>query len=259
MSLLEELRQQARETMSSESIARAEARDRRGLAHEKLHPKLDSLYRYFDELTEHLNVIDEPVKRTFSLADAGGGVLQDLRQHAYHCATTEPDVVDRFTFQFVCAAPGRFEQRIDHPSRARAAADALRRHGLRFKMRELPGGGSSFVIEKRVPVMLEFSMDVDREVVHLRTRNLGELGVTTLRLAPGAIDPELMEELAKWVLARPERVRELIGYTIAPERRKALQREMKRQQGRRAAELKGPLARAWWVMRDWIERKLERD
>lgn len=257
MSLLDDLRRKAQDTKQSEALTRSTESARRDLALRKLLPKLESLYRYFNEVAEHLNVVgDDPVVRDYDVS--GLGLISDLTQAEYRCTLDEPDRYERFSFRFACIGKGRFDERVTNPALARREADYLRNHGLRFKIRDVPGGGSSFSVEKRIPVGIEFGADLDREALSLSLINLGELGTTKLSVLPEQIDQAFMEELAKRILGEPERFYELVGYTIAEDDRVNLQHKLRREEGRRAAELKGPLAMLTWVVSDWVGRKLGR-
>ena len=94
----------------------------------------------------------------------------------------------------------------------------------------------------------ELHADPACELVRLRVRNLECLGVVEYSYPPERVTEELMEELGKRVLGKPNRFKALSGDVIESAARDALKSEIARDSRRKKAQLGGPLAKLWWLL-----------
>lgn len=237
MGLLDELKQEAAErqakggepedtTTSVDSVS----------ARRKLAPKMKALYKYFTEFNEHLNVVSPDVSGDYLLE--GLGTLTNLRQGDYKLATDDPKSIEKFTFHWSCSRPGRQEFKVGNPHLAEKHRENLWNLNLKFNKRDLQNGaGSVFVVESFVPVTIEFEMEPEKGVIGLKLKNLGSLGIVNYSYTPDKITAELMDELAKCVLRRPNRFDELNGEKMSDTLRQRLRESVEKEREQRNTEL----------------------
>ena len=237
MGLLDELKQEAQEVKAKDVEADSTAQPADGdTVRRKLEPKMKALYKYFTEFTEHLNVVSPEVTGDYLLE--GLGTLTGLRQGDYKLATDDPNSIQKFTFHWSCTRPGRQEFKVPNPHLAEMHRETLWNLNLKFNKRDLQNGaGSVFVVEAYVPVSIEFEMDAERGVIGLKVKNLGSLGIVNYHYPPEKVNAELMDELAKCVLRRPNRFDELNGEKMSDTLRQRLREELEKEREQRNTEL----------------------
>lgn len=242
MGLLDELKSEAQELKAKEddgqvpTQANAKPDGDAEQARRMLAPKMKALYNYFKEFNEHLNVVSPDVTGDYLLE--GLGTLNNLRQGDYKLATDDPKSIQKFTFHWSCSGSGRQEFKITNPILAEKHRETLWNLNLRFNKRDLQSGaGAVFVVEAFVPVSFEFEADPVKNVISLKLKNLGALGVVTHFYSPDKVNAELMDELAKCVLRRPNRFDELNGEKMSDTLRQQLRENLEKERERRNTEL----------------------
>ena len=242
MGLLDELKTEAQELKAREddgqdpTQANANPDWDAEQARRMLAPKMRALYNYFKEFNEHLNVVSPDVSGDYLLE--GLGTLNNLRQGDYQLATDDPKSIQKFTFHWSCSGSGRQEFKITNPILAEKHRETLWNFNLRFNKRDLQSGaGAVFVVEAFVPVSFEFEADPVKNVISLKLKNLGALGVVTHFYSPDKVNAELMDELAKCVLRRPNRFDELNGEKMSDTLRQQLRENLEKERERRNTEL----------------------
>lgn len=242
MGLLDELKNQAQELKAKEddgqdpTQADAKPDGDAEQARRMLGPKMKALYNYFKEFNEHLNVVSPDVSGDYLLE--GLGTLSNLRQGDYKLATDDPKSIQKFTFHWSCSGSGRQEFKVTNPILAEKHRENLWNLNLRFNKRDLQrGAGAVFVVEAFVPVSFEFEADPVKNVISLKLKNLGALGVVTHFYSPDKVNAELMDELAKCVLRRPNRFDELNGEKMSDTLRQQLRENLEKEREQRNTEL----------------------
>jgi hypothetical protein len=242
MGLLDDLKQQAQELKVREDEGQdpTQANANTGASAEQarrmLAPKMKALYNYFKEFNEHLNVVSPDVSGDYLLE--GLGTLTNLRQGDYKLTTDDPKSIQKFTFHWSCSRSGRQEFKVANPILAEKHRETLWNLNLRFNKRDLQrGAGAVFAVDAYVPVSFEFEADPVKNVISLKLKNLGALGVVNHFYPPDKINAELMDELAKCVLRRPNRFDELNGEKMSDTLRQRLRENLEKERERRNTEL----------------------
>jgi hypothetical protein len=240
MGLLDDLKQEAEERTASEEQGQGQdsASSDSDTEHVRrtLAPKMKALYNYFKEFNEHLNVVSPDVSGDYLLE--GLGTLTKLQQGDYKLATDDPNSIQKFTFHWSCTRPGRQEFKVLNPIIAEKHREILWNLNLRFNKRDLQNGaGAVFVVEAYVPVSFEFEADPIKNAISLKLKNLGALGVVNHSYSPDKVNAELMDELAKCVLRRPNRFDELNGEKMSDTLRQRLRENVEKEREQRNTEL----------------------
>lgn len=237
MGLLDDLKQEAEELKSKEDESAPEdTQAEMERARRLLEPKMKALYKYFTEFCEHLNVVTPDVSGDYLLE--GLGTLSNLHQGDYKLATEDPNSIQKFTFHWSCAGRGSKEFKVSNPIIAEKHRETLWNLNLKFNKRDLQNGaGAVFVVEAFVPVSCEFETDPVKNVIRMKLKNLGALGIINHAYPPDKINEELMDEFAKLVLRRPNRFDELSGEKMSDTLRQRIREGVEQERERRNTEL----------------------
>ena len=236
MSLLDELKQEAENLKSREDDGQDTAPVDIAAVMRKLEPKMKALYKYFTEFNEHLNVVSPDVSGDYLLE--GLGTLTKLRQGDYNLTTDDPNSIQKFTFHWSCSRQGRHEFKVDNPIIAEKHRETLWNYNLRFNKRDLQNGaGAVFVVDAYVPISCEFEADPVKNVIRLKLKNLGALGIINHSYPPDKVNEELMDEFAKCVLRRPNRFDELSGEKMSDTLRQRIRESVEKEREQRHTEL----------------------
>lgn len=201
-----------------------------------LEAKMKALYKYFSEFNEHLNVVSPDVSGDYLLE--GLGTLTNLHQGDYKLATDDPKSIQKFTFHWSCTGQGRQEFKVANPILAEKHRETLWNMNLRFNKRDLQkGAGAVFVVDAFVPVSFEFESDPAKNAINLKLKNLGALGVVSYSYPSDKVNVELMDELAKCVLRRPNRFDELNGEKMSDTLRQRIRENLEKEREQRNTEL----------------------
>ena len=250
MSLLDELQEQARELEDKRDVAAVQDRAKTALAAEKLRPRMQAAYRYFETLIESVRVIEPAISLQCGLP--GFGVVADLKPDNYRIWLETPDEISAFGFGYDCVSTARVECQLNDKV-AENVRKILAGENIRCTIRNRSARVSQVVLTPRIPVRFELQADPAHELVRLRVRNLENLGTVEYTYPPESVNEELMEELGKR-LSKPNRFKALSGDVIESTSRDALKSEIARDQRRKKAELGGRLAKLCWLLGEWMRK-----
>ena len=235
MGLLDELKKEAQEVQQRSKVEQDATLAQKQLVEEVLQPKMQQLYKYFKQLKETLEVVNPDLTADYDVTGVGG--FTDLRQRDYRLYTDDdPKQVRKFTFLYNFAREGTLE--VKHESRvaAQQQREYLWQNSLKFTIRDSGGSGSVFVLEKRVPVSFEFEADPEKAAIRMRVKNVDGLGQTVHLFDADRYTPELMEEIAKSVLQKPNRFSQLTGNALTDTTRLRLREQIEHEKQVRNAE-----------------------
>jgi hypothetical protein len=206
---------------------------------------MQRVYRYVYRMAEHFNATRPQVIVNYKVA--GLGMLTGMGQGEYIVRAKTRERIEVLTLSFVCAGEGPAVFQIDPRYNTQNLRDYLYGRGLRFNSRQVFGGdqrkaaGVRFDVDRRVPVFITFQPDVQSERIRLTLKNLEELADTEYPLPPDAISEDLLDELAKAVIRKPNRFKELIGYGVPDEIRQRLKARLQREgEGRQEPSAPSP-------------------
>ena len=251
MGLLDELRSEA--TQAKVIDARSQARsDRRAAeARIKIRPRMVELHRCFKEFIEHLSVINPDVVAQIEVADFG--LIVSLKQEHYRFWTEQPDDPTRFTFGFTASSNARPQIKLSKVVADKLTFD-LKSQNIRCSVDQVGVTHTTLVLQPKIPVLFEFTMDVERGVVQLCLRNNERLGTLSYAYGADEITEELMEQLGLLVLGKPNRFKAMSGGVLEEGRRDELRRALERGERRRNAELGGAVAKLNWALCEGVRK-----
>ena len=224
MGVLDELKKEAATVKAQEEQARTSEEAQRDAVLQKIRPKMQSLYGFFRELAENLNVVEPDIRYEYEIA--GFGSIKGLLQHGYRVSTPDNRTLAQFTFHFNCASEGGVKFQVKGKEAAERQRQSMWQHNLRFTFKSLSEGTGVFFLETYVPITFEFESQMDRGAIRLRVRNLDLLGTNTIYYEPDQLNDEFLNEIGKAILRKPNRFNELSGNTLSDDARRRLRQQL---------------------------------
>ena len=212
MALLDELKQQAEARRQQLQASQAT----RHLNRQAVHVALREASRYFIELADSLNVLQLPIMRHFHVSETR---LEQLVQCDYNARERRKTVETQDYFEeaglrFYCA--GGQDVRIvkDSPYSIKNLRDYLWSYNFRFECREIKNDRglverAVFTVFAQVPSGIVFAGDWDTAQIRLTLKNIETVGEVNYLYDADEVTRELLEELTKLLLARPNQLRKL--------------------------------------------------
>ena len=233
MDIIDELRQEAQEKKrhtkqpmtdipESDGIDDTEFKDRAKAA-------LTASHRYLKELVETLKDSQQKIRVAYDLE--GFGELSGLEQGGYLLEANSSGPIGSLTMSFTCTANRTVPIRCGDASHAIHQREYLRDNEMRYRE-----AGGRFLVDARVLVQLIFDVDMTNKRIRLTTKNLDRLGETTYKIKVEDFGKALMEEIAKAVLRRPNKLNELTGFSISEDVRTQLKERLAREARQKDAE-----------------------
>ncbi len=216
MGLLDELKQQAESQKHQQQTSQAE-RQQHMLAIDAV---LRDASRYFTELANSLNLIKPQVNRNFYIegtAKLDGLAQGDYRARDRRKSLDHRDFFEEVSFRFNCTgAQNLVVEKLTSPAVDRLR-DSLRVCGLVFDCKEIKNDRNYvergiFTITAEVPAAATLIGNFDTGNIKLELRNIEALGTMDYQYDVAEFNGDILEELAKLLLSKPNQLRRLGKY-----------------------------------------------
>ena len=214
MGLLDDLKRQADSLRQKQQVTQEEHSQNLLLAHAKLKDAL----QYWIELFNSLNVIKPVVPRYYYL-EGGVTKLENLLQSDYNVNSPRltldhKDYVEAIVLRFHCVADDKLVIEKESAPMVKRLRDHLWANNLKFDVRETRNERGyvergTFTVVCEVPVMVTIVADLENAQIKIIAKNLEQLGEYTYLYDFDEFGKELMEELAKVIIAQPNAFRTL--------------------------------------------------
>lgn len=224
MRLIDQLKKEAAEIKAKQEKPAIEAPVRNAQMLQVVRPGMRAVYDYLSQLVEQLNIHSPEGSVSYDVE--GYGALSNLKQVDYKLTTENVDDLEKFTLSFDCKGDGPHKFQRKTKDGVQRQKEYLWSHGLRFESKLSIDGVGTFSLRPNVPVTFEFSTDSKEPAIRLQITNHDILGRTIYRYKPEMIDDEFLDELAKYVLRRPNQFNELSGNTVSDETRQRLRSQL---------------------------------
>lgn len=213
MGLLDDLKQQA-EGRKQQLQASQATRDQKRQA---VHAALREVSRYLTELADSLNVLKPQVLRYFYVD--GPTQLDQLMQYDYMARdrrqpVDNQDYLEEASLRFRCV--GSRNQRIqkETPAAIKNLRDYLWGYNLRFECQEIKNDRglverAVFTVLAEVPSSVVFTGEWETGQIRLALKNIETVGEVNYLYDAAEVNRDLLEELTKLLLARPNQLRRL--------------------------------------------------
>ncbi len=214
MGLLDDLKQQADTLRQKEQVSQEEISQNLLLAHAKLK---DALH-YWVELFNSLNVIKPSITRVYYL-EGGATRMDDLHQSDYNVngrrlTLDHKDYIEAIILRFRCAS----NQKLTLEKQTDPVVQRLREHlwtnNLKFDLKEIRNERGYiergiFTLNCEIPVMVTMVGDLENGRIKIICKNLEKLGEFTNIYDFDEFNKEVLEELGKVIIAKPNNFRTL--------------------------------------------------
>jgi hypothetical protein len=216
MGLLDDLKQQA-ETLRKEQESGRTAQLQNSQA---MQSGLREARRYLTELASSLNIIKPPVYRSYHLDAANK--LDQLEQCEYKVREKQrtfeqKDYLEEVAFLFRCVGAHDLTIEKSSAQSVNRLREFLWSYNMRFDCREWKGERgllerATFTVFADVPATAVFAGDWDTGKITLTLKNVERPGEAAFQYDAVELNPALFEELAKLLLGKPNRFRNLGGH-----------------------------------------------
>ncbi len=214
MGLLDDLKRQADSLRQKQQVTQEEISQNLLLAHAKLK---DALH-YLIELFNSLNVIKPVVPRYYYL-EGGVSKLEDLLQCDYNVngrrlTLDHKDYIEAIVLRFRCIADDTLILEKESEPMVKRLREHLWANNVKFDLREIRNERGYvergiFTIFCDVPVVVTIAADLENAQIKIVTKNLEKLGEYAYTYDFDEFGPEILEELAKVIIAKPNTFRTL--------------------------------------------------
>jgi hypothetical protein len=172
--------------------------------------KYRDILRYLQEFANQLNVMDLGVKRSYFIE--GVGVIDNFQPKDYGVSVdsiriSQKDFVNTINFRFRCTTDKDISL-IDMQK------DYLWQNNVKYECTEYKNerglvNRAIFKVSSEIPVSVKFTADFENARINLLIKNLNGLTVNEFTYDANEIDQKFMDELAKYLLDKPNTFRSL--------------------------------------------------
>ena len=212
MGLLDDLKQQADSLRQKQQVTQAEFNQNLLLAHASLK---DGLH-YLVDLFNSLNIIKPVVPRYYYL-EGGVTKLDNLLQCDYNCnsrrlTVDHRDYIEAIVLRFRCVGDGKITIEKESDPMVQRLRDQLWTNALKFDVKEVRNDRGYvergiFTITCEVPVTITIAGDLENAQIRIITKNLEKLGEYVYVYDFDEFGKEVLEELSKVIIAKPNTFR----------------------------------------------------
>ena len=223
MSLLDDLKKQAQEknTKESEGNNNAQAAERNWHV---LAPKQHIIYKYFKDLADSLNVLDQQERTNYSLTKSV--IFKNLLKHDFRISKADKDSLKSFAFRYDLVSERDIQITINNMLQADKMRSILSERGFRFVDNVENPNRIIFRIKPKITVAFEYIADLENNCILLKIDNYDGAWSQMIRYSPQAINEQLLEETAKYILGKPNRFQEMSGNRVSEEMRAKLREKL---------------------------------
>ncbi len=257
MGVIEDLKREA-ERRKQELSEEEACKVRKDAAYKnEIRPAMQAVFRYLNEMTEHLNFLKPEVGIRYTLP--GYGEVGNLVQEDYRMAVDSTGQPKFIKLWFTCRSPDDLVFTVTPRSTAldsRRFLQDLRMEFSEWPLRDAFNNviGLGFEVRFTIPVVFLFQADIENEVITMQVANFE--GFKTLRdsFRPIEVNDELLEDIGNYILGRSANLRAL---HISDHERQQIRQRLRVSDAERKKELEAALQREYVEKEDEQSRLLK--
>lgn len=179
--------------------------------------KYKEIHHYLRELVSQLNVLNQDIKRAYMIE--GFGLIDDFRPRDYALSVDsirigQKDFANTMVFRFKCVTEKEISVERNVPSQIDNLKEYLWQNNLKYQCTEFKNdrglvARAVFNVTNEIPVTFRFSADFENAKIFLQVKNFSGLTVNEYVYEASEMTAEFLDELAKYVLEKPSKFREL--------------------------------------------------
>ncbi len=179
--------------------------------------RFKEVQRYLHELVNQLNVLNLDLKRTYYIE--GVGSIDDYRPRDYALSIDsirigQKDFINAIILRFRVATERTLQVERTLPNQIDTLKEYLWHNNVKYQCTEYRNDRGVvtrgvFNIASEIPVTIKFSADFENAKVFLHMKNFAGLTVSEFRYDADEVNGELLDELAKYLIDKPNRFRDM--------------------------------------------------
>lgn len=179
--------------------------------------KYRDILRYLQEFANQLNVMDMSINRSYFIE--GVGVIDNFRPKEYGVSVdsiriSQKDFVNSIMFRFRCTTDREITIERNTPSLIDMQKDYLWQNNVKYECTEYKNERGMvhravFKVANEIPVSVKFTADFENAKILLLIKNFNGLTVNEFTYDANEINQTFMDELAKYLLDKPNTFRSL--------------------------------------------------
>lgn len=242
MGVLDQLRKEVDQKRFSEQQEVGQKQQGETIYKQQILPKMQELFKYLQELVEHLNYLEIPVQ--VEGYSSRFPQLGTLVQKDYKISTDDygglADInrLMQINVSFYCVGAGEFQYIVQGKAAIEKEIAYLHSKHLATKNQKIPGinneAAARFIVKRLVPVRLRFEVDYDSSLIKVIINNHLNFYTYTESWQAADINNDFLDVVARYLLRKDS---EFIKPEISEGQREALRKklaEIKKSEGRRS-------------------------
>ncbi|SEH06155.1 hypothetical protein [Candidatus Venteria ishoeyi] len=201
MSYLDQLKKKADEVKAQ---AAAEGKDKAQLdakMTQEVIPKMQVMYQYFHEMVQQLNYIKPDTKISYEVQ--GLGNYDELMQDEFILGNYDK-TRHHFFLRILCHKQRKVRFQIQSEEAATAQQEYLWKHNVQFKWAQINDKKERFLkaifeLQGRIVIELEFDAQYDDATIHLKAKNIHQLGRKDYIFQARDLSSEFLDKLAMYI------------------------------------------------------------
>lgn len=179
--------------------------------------KYKEMHHYLRELVNQLNVLNQDIKRTYTIE--GFGQIEDFRPCDYalnidSIRIGQKDFANTIVFRFKCRTEKDISIERNVPSQIENLKEHFWQCNLKYQCTEFKNdrglvARAIFKVTNEIPVTFRFSADFETAKILLQVKNFTGLTVNEYVYEAKELTAEFLEEMAKYVLEKPNKFLQL--------------------------------------------------
>ncbi|HKK15166.1 MAG TPA: hypothetical protein VJ981_00555 [Gammaproteobacteria bacterium] len=219
MSLLDDLKKEAQakaqEAKNDSSVQQNTERNWHLLA-----PKMHVIFKYYKELVENLKLLKPDDFRSYQLTKTI--TFKNLKMDGFRLAKNNEGDLRSFSFRYDLVGDRDIRITFNDLPHIEKTRSILAERGFFFREITETGNRSVFVINPKFTVTFKYMVDLENCLILLKIDNFEGAWSQMVRYSPASINEELLDETAKYILAKPNRFQELSGNVVSEDMRAKL-------------------------------------
>ena len=226
MSYLDELKKQAQSKTAQHAENQSKTLQKHEINWHQLAPKAYQIFNYLKDLAGTLNDVNPQDLCSYHLTK--DIEIKNLKKNNFRIAKNDKDSIRSFSFRFDLANDRDFQLVFNNVAMLEKMKQLLTDHVIKFTEIMENQNRILLTIKPLITAHFDFTADVVNSVFMLKIHNFEGAWSQTVRLPPDLISDSLIDEIAKYMLHKPNKFMEKLGYTVSDDVRAKLQEKLQR-------------------------------
>ena len=203
MGLLDDLKKKTEEKKATEEQVALSQQELEQHYQDEIHPLMLDVYKYFNELIEHLNFLEQPSIAQYPFLP--GNEKTGLEQKNYKLVIDSTQTTKNVMLNFECHFPDPLEVEVNGKEKIEDYSELLTSFKVKHDRRDRKDSDfklvhANFTVEGPVYGSVNFVGDVENARIDLIMRNLEKPGAVKHALKKEQLNEEFLDRLAKYLI-----------------------------------------------------------